>query len=94
MNLSNYFVSTDTFILESLASLLTEVNYIFTGRSIEISLSRQTRVDPTTEARYNEEIGTPIYYNFPQLYLLDYCNQFLAKCDAYCQRIGKEIRVN
>ena len=63
-------------------------------RCIEISLSRQTRLDAVTEARYNAEIGSPIYYNFPLLYLRDYCKEFLAKCDEYLQQRGRHVHVN
>ena len=44
-----------------------------------MSLSRQSRVDPETEKRYNLELGTYIYCNLGLIEVREYCDEFIQK---------------
>ena len=51
---------------------------------IELSLSRQSRLDPDTSIRYNEELGTYLFGNFGLIELREYCMEFIQKYLQYC----------
>ena len=42
-----------------------------------MSLSRQSRLDPETESRYLQEIGTYIMHNLPLIEVREYCQEFI-----------------
>ena len=62
-------------------------------RIITICLRRQTRLDPVTEERYHLEMSTPLMYNFPLIYLHEFCTDFLAQCAHYLRRPNQEVLV-
>ena len=60
---------------------------------IELSLNHQSRLDPNSEARYNSEVSSVLYYNFPLLQVREYCDQFLSRCDEYRLSPARQIPI-
>ena len=61
---------------------------------IELSLLHQSRLDPKSEERYNAEVSSVLYYNFPLLEVREYCDQFLARCDEYMNSPARQVKIN
>ena len=61
---------------------------------IELSLAHQSRLDPATEKRYNAEVSSVLYYNFPLLEVREYCDKFLKKSDEYRLSPARHVTIN
>ena len=53
------------------------------ARVLRISLLRRPTLDPRTAQRYHKEVGSSLFYNFPQIELLEYCLEFITKYESY-----------
>ena len=50
---------------------------------LQKSFERRPKLDNDTSERYHCEVGTSLHYNLPQMELLEYALQYIAKYDSY-----------